>query len=242
MGACSSCCKSDESPEREPLLPKSGPRNRDETAARYTDKIADVAGALEAGRLPSQAQIDHVFRSLLNSDLLKVESANAHLPPPHRKELVTIVDDVKEVVAAMLEVGGEKNGLSASFLHSAPSSQEDVADDKFQDLLFTSKRVSAKSAKASVAVDVTGGPSSVPQELREAGKGPLPPAFMSQLIPINSRALALRPGGTGRRRRARRSCQKPRPVNDILLDLSIHPKGHLHFYESHPRSEYCSRR
>lgn len=124
MGSCSSCCKSDESPEREPLLPKPGPRNRDETAARYTDKVADVVGALEAGCLPSQAQIDHAFRSLLNSDLLKVESTNAHLPPPHRKELATMVDDVKEVVAAMLEVGGEKNGLSAPPLHSAPSLQE----------------------------------------------------------------------------------------------------------------------
>ena len=37
-----------------------------------------------------------------------------------------------------------------------------------------SKRVSAKSAKASVVVDVMGGPSSVPQELQEAGMCPLP--------------------------------------------------------------------
>jgi len=114
MGACSSCCKSDDSPEREPLLPKSGPRNRDETATRYTDKVADVVGALEAGRLPSQAQIDHAFRSLLNSDLLKVESANAHLPPSLKKELVVILEDFKEVVTAMLEIGLEKNGSLAS--------------------------------------------------------------------------------------------------------------------------------
>lgn len=110
MGACSSCCKTDRSPEREPLLPKSDPRNRDETATRYADKVADILGALEAGRLPSQAQTDHAFRSLLNSDLLKVESANASLPPSLRKELVVILDDVKEVITAMLEVGGEKNG------------------------------------------------------------------------------------------------------------------------------------
>jgi hypothetical protein len=57
----------------------------------------------------------------LNSDLLKVESGNTHLPPSLRKELVAIVDDVKEVVAAMLEVGGEKNGSSASPLHFASS-------------------------------------------------------------------------------------------------------------------------
>jgi len=120
MGACSSCCKSDESPEREPLLPKSGPRDRDETAVRYTDKVADVVGALEAGRLPSQAQIDHAFRSLLDSDLLKVESANAHLPSSLRKELVVILDDVKEVVTAMLEVGSEKNGSPASPFQSVP--------------------------------------------------------------------------------------------------------------------------
>jgi hypothetical protein len=54
---------------------------------------------------------------VLNSDLLKVESTNAHLPPSLRKELVAIVDDVKEVLTAMLEVGEEKNGLPASLLH-----------------------------------------------------------------------------------------------------------------------------
>jgi len=121
MGACSSCCRSDESPEREPLLPKPGPRDRDETAVRYTDKVADVVGALEAGRLPSQAQIDHVSRSLLDSDLLKVESSNTHLPSSLRKELVVILDDVNEVITAMLEVGSEKNGSLASFLQSVQS-------------------------------------------------------------------------------------------------------------------------
>ena len=120
MGACSSCCRSDASPEREPLLPKSGPRNRDQPPAWYTDKIADVAGALEAGRLPSQAQIDRALRSLLNSDLLKVGSENTQLPPPLAKELVVIVGDVKDVVAAILEVGGEKNGSSVSSLNYAP--------------------------------------------------------------------------------------------------------------------------
>ena len=119
MGACSSCCRSDESPEREPLLPKSAPRNREETAARYADKVADVAGALEAGRLPSQVQINHAFRTLLNLDLLNVESADAHLPPYLKKELVTIVHDFKEVVVAMVEFGEEKNGLLALCLPSA---------------------------------------------------------------------------------------------------------------------------
>lgn len=119
MGACSSCCRSDASPEREPLLPKFEPQHRDEASARYTDKVADVVGALEAGRLPSQAQIDHAFRSLLNSDLLKVEGGNTHLPPSLAKELVAIVDDVKEVVVAMLEVGGEKNGSLNLPLRSA---------------------------------------------------------------------------------------------------------------------------
>lgn len=114
MGACSSCCKSDTSPEREPLLSKSPPPNRDEASARYTDKVADVVGALEAGRLPSQAQIDHLFRSLLDSGLLKVDNGDTHLPPSLEKELVVIVDDVKEVVIAMLEVGGEKNGSSTT--------------------------------------------------------------------------------------------------------------------------------
>ena len=46
----------------------------------------------------------------------------------------------------------------------------DIADDKLQELLFMSKRVSVKSAKASVVVDAVGGPSSVPQKVQEAGK------------------------------------------------------------------------
>ena len=121
MGACSSCCRNDASPEREPLLPKSGPRNRDEAPARYTEKVADVVGALEAGCLPSQAQIDHAFRSLLNSNLLKVGSGDTQLPPSLAKELVVIIDNAKELVTAILEVGGEKNGSPASSLHSASS-------------------------------------------------------------------------------------------------------------------------
>ncbi|KAF9650948.1 hypothetical protein BDM02DRAFT_3184891 [Thelephora ganbajun] len=148
MGVCSSCCRSEESPEREPLLPRSGHRDRDETATRHTDKVADIVGALEAGRLPSQAQIDHAFRGLLSSDLLKVEDTDGHLPPSLRKELVVILNDVNDVVAAMLE--------------------EEIADDKLQELLFLTKRVSTESAKAFVAVDAMGGPSSVPQEVQEA--------------------------------------------------------------------------
>ena len=101
------------------MLPNSGPRNLDQAPVRYTDKVADVAGALEAGRLPSQTQIDHAFRSLLNSDLLKVGSENTQLPPSLAKELVVIVDDVKDVIAAILEVGGEKNGSSVSSLNYA---------------------------------------------------------------------------------------------------------------------------
>lgn len=186
MGACSSCCRSDASPEREPLLPNSGPRNRDETPARYTDKVAGVVGALEAGRLPSQSQIDRTLQSLLNSDLLKVGSGNTQLPPPLAKELVIIIDNAKEVITAMLEVGGEKNGSSASSLHSASFQQEAIADDKLQELLFMSKQVSAKSAQASVAVDAIGGPSSVPQEVQEAGKVRPPPASVRALISTHS--------------------------------------------------------
>ena len=45
-----------------------------------------------------------------------------------------------------------------------------------------SKRVSAKSAKASVVVDAMGGPSSVPQDVQEAGKArSLPASVRAQL-------------------------------------------------------------
>ena len=117
MGVCSSCCKGDDSPEREPLLPKSGPRNRQETVEAYTDKVAHIVGALGAGRLPSQVQINNAFRAFLNLDLLNVEDASPHLPPSLRQELVTIVNDFKEVTVAMVEFGEEKNGLLGSLLH-----------------------------------------------------------------------------------------------------------------------------
>lgn len=62
----------------------------------------------------------------------------------------------------------------------------DIADDKLQELLFMSKRVSAKSAKASVVVDAVGGPSSVPQEVQEAGKTLFSPHCVYTLILFRS--------------------------------------------------------
>ena len=49
-----------------------------------------------------------------------------------------------------------------------------------------SKRVSAKSAKASVVVDAVGGPSSVPQEVQEAGKTLFSPHCVYTLILFRS--------------------------------------------------------
>lgn len=43
-------------------------------------------------------------------------------------------------------------------------------DNKLQEILFTSKKITAESAKASVSVDAAGGPSSIPQQVQEAGK------------------------------------------------------------------------
>ena len=105
-----------------------------------------------------------------------------------------------------------------------------------------SKRVSAKSAKASVVVDAVGGPSSIPQEVQEAGKTLFSLPCMHTLISIHSRTFTLRPRGTRRCHRARRGHKESRPVNDILLNLSIHPEGHLPFYEGYPCSEHCCRR
>lgn len=60
-------------------------------------------------------------------------------------------------------------------------------DDKLQELLFMSKRVSTESAKASVVVDAVGGPSSVPQEVQEAGKALFPSQiYSSMLISVHS--------------------------------------------------------
>lgn len=111
MGFCLSCCRrrSKDRSEREPLLPKHDdilppPHNN-------FDKFADVLAAISAGKLPSQDQLNHALQQLLRSDLLDSRTtAHAIGYGPLSESGRKVVEDVREVVQAALEVGVQKNG------------------------------------------------------------------------------------------------------------------------------------
>lgn len=112
MGLCFSCCRRQRKDrgEREPLLPK---HNGDVLPPPQTqfDKLADLLAALSAGKLPSQSQIDHALQSLLKSDILDARAAaNAIGYGPLSESGRRVVEDVREVMQAALEVGVRKNG------------------------------------------------------------------------------------------------------------------------------------
>ncbi|KAJ1311508.1 hypothetical protein OPQ81_009994 [Rhizoctonia solani] len=108
MGGCSSCCgRRDGRPaqdEREPLLPKATDYVPPKSA---WDKSADALGALAAGKMPTQRQLDALLNALLSSDLLKVGNTASGTLSEHGRALVL---DVREIVQAVARIGIEKNG------------------------------------------------------------------------------------------------------------------------------------
>jgi hypothetical protein len=117
MGFCWSCCRRrpKDAGEREPLLPK---HNKSDPVLpppqNQLDKLADVLAALSAGKWPSQKQLDRALRALLDSDLLDPHAAAdsigyGQLSQSGKK----VVEDVRELVHAALELGATKNGAWA---------------------------------------------------------------------------------------------------------------------------------
>lgn len=108
MGGCSSCCgrrhPARGEGEREPLLPK---------ATEYVppkeawDKAADALGALAAGKMPAQSQLNTALSALLSSDVLKVGNTATGALSTHGRMLVL---DLREIIQAVARVGMEKNG------------------------------------------------------------------------------------------------------------------------------------
>ena len=106
MGSCSSCCGRRQPPqgEREPLLPKA----TDYVPSKSVwDKSADASGALSAGKMPTQRQLDSALSALLSSDLLKVSNTATGVLSAHGQALVL---DLREIVQAIARIGLEKNG------------------------------------------------------------------------------------------------------------------------------------
>lgn len=107
MGFSFSCCRRQKSDEREPLLPKD---RFDGQPPRYNELFADIAAAINTGKLPSQEQIDHASRIALNSDVLNVgESSGPGTLSDNWRKIVT---DVREIIESSVEIGLQKNGMS----------------------------------------------------------------------------------------------------------------------------------
>lgn len=104
MGFCFSCCRRRRSPEQQPLL--SSPDDNLPPARSHVDKAVDVLAALNAGKLPSQDQLSHFLQIVLRSDILR-DSGLGYGPVSANAKKV--LDDSRELVEALLQLGLEKN-------------------------------------------------------------------------------------------------------------------------------------
>ncbi|KAI0355792.1 hypothetical protein OH77DRAFT_1589761 [Trametes cingulata] len=162
MGSCFSCRRrtrspkpshSDTDPDREPLLPSSrhsGSRADALPPPRTAlEKVADVVAALNAGKLPSQAQVDEVLRRVLSSGLLNSDSVEGagesggiggegegegerELGEAERR----VVGCVREACQAVLQFGMEKND-----------------DDRIQEIVYQLRKLSTPAVQAGIAVE-----------------------------------------------------------------------------------------
>ncbi|KAJ7800327.1 hypothetical protein B0H14DRAFT_2465465 [Mycena olivaceomarginata] len=133
MGGFWSCCRRDKSPEKAPLLPKSRPV--DEPTHSIFEKLADIVGALNSGKFPSQDQVSGLLQHTLRSELLRDPTIT--LPThggPLSQQGVALILQTRELVDCVLRIGLEKN-----------------YDNKLQDLLY-------QSSRSTDPVKITGGP------------------------------------------------------------------------------------
>ncbi|KAH8077512.1 hypothetical protein BXZ70DRAFT_698575 [Cristinia sonorae] len=136
MGLLFSCCRRSRSSEREPLLPKhSHTDSPARPSQRDLNKLAHVAAALRAGKLPSQDQLNGYLRYISQSSFLRDDQASGggRLSDSGRK----VTEALRATVDALLQVGLEKNH-----------------DDKIQELLYHLARVDTQDAvHTDIAVD-----------------------------------------------------------------------------------------
>ncbi|KAL1703719.1 hypothetical protein EV121DRAFT_207274 [Schizophyllum commune] len=123
MGICSSCCRRrDKTGEREPLLNK---RQHGALPPPRSDieRFADALGAIQVGKLPSQAQSDALLFRLLHSNIFDVDG-KIHGSGPISRHGRQVVQDVHDVLEALKQFGLDKNG-----------------DDVLQDLAFQYRKL-----------------------------------------------------------------------------------------------------
>jgi len=101
------------SSEREPLLPTHHhhaiPKQRHPQPEPLLYKFADIIGALQQGKLPSQDQLNIILQTVLKSELLRDDAHMSGYGPLSRSGK-RVLDDVREVIKAILQIGIEKNG------------------------------------------------------------------------------------------------------------------------------------
>jgi len=121
MGNCFSCCRRRPATgEREPLLPKTTEYVPPKAA---WDNAADALGALSAGKMPTQRQLDAALNTLLSSNILKVGETSTGTLSTHGKMLVL---DARKILESVARIGMEKN-----------------ADDLVQDVIWQYRSMSA---------------------------------------------------------------------------------------------------
>lgn len=159
MGFVLSCCrrrkirKDDE--EARPLL-RDGPESSDQ--ARLLARLANIVGALKAGKLPSQEQINHAVRLLLASDTLKPTIATAtatlqnyELSEPAARVLLCI----RQVLEMVAQVGLEKNGTSRlPEIVALMLLNLRIDDDLVQELLYTVSRATHRPDQLAASVHI----------------------------------------------------------------------------------------
>ncbi|KAJ7660057.1 hypothetical protein B0H17DRAFT_1145095 [Mycena rosella] len=143
MGVFWSCCRRDKSPEKAPLLPKGLPAVEPPHSA--FDKLADIIGAVNSKKLPSQDQVAGFLQHALRSEFLRDPG---HVIPTHGGALsqrgIVLVLELRELVDSVLRIGLEKN-----------------YDNKLQELLYQSSRSSSVPMKVSGELLVDGAPVSL---------------------------------------------------------------------------------
>ncbi|KAJ6631180.1 hypothetical protein B0H10DRAFT_711550 [Mycena sp. CBHHK59/15] len=139
MGGFWSCCRRNSSQERAPLLPK--PRPMQDSPHSGFEKLADIVGAVNCGKMPSQDQIAELLQHALRSEFLRdsgnsVSTSGGALS----RRGVALLFEIRELLESVLRIGLEKN-----------------YDNKFQDLLYQSARLT-KPVKVSSELLVDGAP------------------------------------------------------------------------------------
>lgn len=72
------------------------------------DRYATIAGAFDAGKLPSHKQIEAAINALLQSGLLQVEPRNDEGTLSQNGKIVAT--DIRRVLEAYKTLGNNKNG------------------------------------------------------------------------------------------------------------------------------------